>query len=81
MLVWEETSARMGRWPWPRRYHAALLDRLGEARTVVLDILFPEGGDPEDDALLARAAAVAGVPAIKILRLRTLRQARRHSTP
>ena len=60
MLVWEETSARMGRWPWPRRYHAALLDRLGEARTVVLDILFPEGGDREDDALLARAAARHG---------------------
>ncbi|EFQ22824.1 metal dependent phosphohydrolase [Aminomonas paucivorans DSM 12260] len=60
VLAREETLARMGRWPWPRRYHAALLDRLGEARTVVLDILFPEGGDPEDDALLARAAARHG---------------------
>ena len=60
VLAREETLARIGKWPWPRRYHAALLDRLGAARTVVLDVLFPEGSDPEDDALLARAAARNG---------------------
>ena len=45
----------IGRWPWPRRIHAQLLDRLAEAqpRAVGYDVLFV---DPSpDDALLASA--------------------------
>jgi len=46
-------------WPWPRRYHAQLLDRLREAGvdSVFYDVDFSSTSDPEDDALLARALA------------------------
>lgn len=56
----------MGRWPWPRRTHARLLDILteGGARAVGLDILLFEPGrrpgELEDDALLAAALARNG---------------------
>lgn len=46
------------RWPWPRRLHANLIDRLarGGARLIALDILFPEPSqDPESDKTLAKA--------------------------
>ena len=45
----------IGRWPWPRRVHAAALDRLAEARprTVGYDVLFVE--PTADDARLAAA--------------------------
>lgn len=44
-------------WPWPRRFHAELIDRLFQAgaRTVALDILFAEPSDAEEDAALAAA--------------------------
>jgi len=50
-------------WPWPRRLHAALIDRLtrGGARTIVLDILFDvPAANPEDDAALIDAVGRAG---------------------
>ena len=45
----------IGRWPWPRRIHAAALDRLAEARprAVGYDVLFVEPS--ADDAILAAA--------------------------
>ncbi len=45
----------IGRWPWPRRVHAAALERLAEARpkTVGYDVLFVE--PTPDDAILAAA--------------------------
>lgn len=50
----------IGRWPWPRRIHAAALDRLAEARprAIGYDILFVEPTD-DDDVL---AAAVRRSP-------------------
>ena len=54
--------AELGRWPWQRKLHAALLDRLTEAgpRAVGLDIILseperaqPDGKRPGDDALAA----------------------------
>lgn len=56
----EESFRRLGEWPWPRAYHAALLEKLGPARLVALDILFPEHSDPGDDALLAGVVAELG---------------------
>lgn len=51
----------LGRWPWSRKRHAQLLDRLTamEARAVGLDLLFPEQqtDDPQADVLLAQALA------------------------
>lgn len=50
----------IGRWPWPRRVHAAALDRLAEARprAIGYDVLFVEPTD-DDDVL---AAAVRRSP-------------------
>ena len=44
-------------WPWPRHWHARLIDALfsAGARAVVLDILFPEPGRVEEDEQLAAA--------------------------
>ncbi len=44
----DASLAALGRWPWPRTLHAALLERLREAgvRGVALDVIFTE---PEAD--------------------------------
>jgi CHASE2 domain-containing sensor protein len=51
--------ADLPRWPWPRRYHARLLERLADAqpRRVFVDIDFSSRTDPADDALLADSLA------------------------
>ncbi|HEY5971661.1 MAG TPA: CHASE2 domain-containing protein [Pseudoxanthomonas sp.] len=60
----EKSLAELGRWPWPRRLHAQLIDRLAAAgaRSVALNILLSEPAlyDPEGDALLARAISKSG---------------------
>ncbi|MNX40364.1 Alkaline phosphatase synthesis sensor protein PhoR [compost metagenome] len=45
----------LGRWPWRRAVHAALLDRLSSARAVGLDLIFaePDTVNPDDDSILA----------------------------
>jgi CHASE2 domain-containing sensor protein/nitrogen-specific signal transduction histidine kinase len=45
----------LGRWPWRRAIHAALLDRLNSARAVGLDLIFaePDKINAADDAILA----------------------------
>lgn len=47
----------IGSWPWPRELHASLLDRLGNARAVGLDLIFAEPTvyTPETDQMLADA--------------------------
>ncbi|MCW8932138.1 MAG: EAL domain-containing protein [Gammaproteobacteria bacterium] len=49
----------LGRWPWPRRYHAQLLDRLTAmgARSVGIDMIFSEAqkDDPDADLLFTQA--------------------------
>jgi len=57
---YESVQALGSSWPWPREYHARLLDRLREARTVGLDFLFTQPSDPRQDRLLAEAARSAG---------------------
>ena len=50
-------------WPWPRRLHAELVDRLAQGGAVViaLDLVFDTPArDPEDDRLFAQAIAKAG---------------------
>ena len=54
----ERSLARLGRWPWSRVIHARFLGRLGEARVVMVDILFPEESDPVGDGVLAEVAGV-----------------------
>lgn len=61
ILAVDDASLRLmepvaGRWPWPRRHLARLVDSCRGAASVSLDILLPEAdrGDG-DDAILARA--------------------------
>ena len=51
---------QLGRWPWPRRVHAGLIERLAgtRPRAIVYDVLFIEPSD--DDAELAAAMRKAG---------------------
>lgn len=55
----DRSLAALGRWPWRREVHAALLDRLAGAgpRAVGLDLILSEADDahPEDDQALAAA--------------------------
>jgi diguanylate cyclase (GGDEF)-like protein len=56
--------SRLGRWPWSRRLHARLMDRLAElgARVVAFDVLFsePQRDDPQADPAFAEAMARYG---------------------
>jgi adenylate cyclase len=49
-------------WPWPRRLHADLVNRLkaAGARLIIFDVLFADAGNAEDDKLLAEAFRKAG---------------------
>jgi len=51
---------RLGRWPWPRRIHAQLIDQLraSGADTIVFDILFQEPA--ADDPVLAESMRAQG---------------------
>ncbi|MFW6374158.1 MAG: CHASE2 domain-containing protein [Thermodesulfobacteriota bacterium] len=60
ITIGEASLQKIGRWPWPRNTHAELIDRLHTAEIVMLDILFPEAGDPAEDEALAQAAAAHG---------------------
>lgn len=52
----------VGEWPWSRRTHARLIDRLHDAgaRLVVMDILFIDPSEEEADAALSEAIAASG---------------------
>ena len=55
----------LGPWPWPRRYHAQLIEKLSEAgaRVICFDMYFSTPSrDPGNDEAMA-AAAAASVPA------------------
>ncbi|MGH6947140.1 MAG: CHASE2 domain-containing protein [Kiloniellales bacterium] len=54
--------ARLPLWPWPRSYHATVIEQLLEAGAtrVALDIDFSARSTPVEDAALARALGEAG---------------------
>jgi adenylate cyclase len=58
----------LGRWPWPRNAHAAILDfvALGHPRAVGYDVLFAERdlSRPMADSALAAATANLGAPVV-----------------
>lgn len=60
----DQSLERVGRWPWPRRYHAQLTDILIEcgARQVLWDVIFTEEDtdNPQDDALFSEAMSRSG---------------------
>ncbi|MDD2702635.1 MAG: adenylate/guanylate cyclase domain-containing protein [Candidatus Omnitrophica bacterium] len=61
----DQSLDKLGRWPWPRSFHAQLVDTLAEcgARAVIFDVLFTEkqSDRPEDDALFAASIARSGI--------------------
>lgn len=63
---------RISSWPWPRRFHGRLIDRLADAgaRTIAFDVDFSSTSNPVDDSALAAALERAGGGVI----LPTLRQ-------
>lgn len=56
--------SRLGQWPWPRRIHGQLVDRLRQlgAKAIMFDVLFVEPSrlGPRDDQYFARAIRDAG---------------------
>ncbi|MBI3252996.1 MAG: CHASE2 domain-containing protein [Candidatus Omnitrophica bacterium] len=58
----DDSVARIGRWPWERDWHAALIRALKEAgaRAIIFDILFSEPSDPAKDAAFSQAIEEAG---------------------
>ncbi|GAB4211425.1 MAG: adenylate/guanylate cyclase domain-containing protein [Rhodoferax sp.] len=74
LAIDEPSFAQLQRpWPFPRRWHAQLLQRLHEdgARAVGLDIVFAEPSTPEDDQALAQAIALGTPVVLAALRERT----------
>lgn len=67
----ENSLSQLGRWPWSRRLHAALIDRLKAdgAKVIALDIVFaePDTADQPADAQLAEAVARAGNVVLPVL--------------
>lgn len=58
----DRSLEQLGRWPWPRRFHAKLLGTLKDSKAVGLDVLFSEAdnSDPDGDLQLSRAIAEHG---------------------
>ncbi len=67
----QKSLAELGRWPWSRRLHAQLVDRLRLAgvKGIAFNILLSEPAlfDPEGDALLARAISRSGRVVLPVL--------------
>lgn len=51
----EKSEKELGPLPWPRKYHAKLLEQLAKARVVSFDVVFDASTDQENDAALAQA--------------------------
>lgn len=67
----EDSLSKLGRWPWSRRLHAALVDRLHAdgAKVIGLDLVFaePDTADQPADAMLADAIRHAGNVVLPVL--------------
>ena len=57
-----QSLRKVGRWPWPRRYHAQLTDRLAEAGAtrIFFDLTFTGATNPPDDQAFAEALKRSG---------------------
>ena len=58
----ERSLRQFGRWPWPRRQHAEMIDQLSEAgaRRIFFDVLLESASEAKDDKALAEAIARSG---------------------
>ncbi|KKS77764.1 MAG: Adenylate cyclase [Candidatus Woesebacteria bacterium GW2011_GWB1_43_14] len=51
---------KIGQWPWKRSTHAALINKITDAKVIGLDISFSEESDPAEDQALSDAINNAG---------------------
>lgn len=58
----EDSIDAIGRWPWPRKWHAALINALTDykPKLIAFDVLFAEPQDEENDAALEEAIKLSG---------------------
>lgn len=67
----ERSLSKLGRWPWSRRLHASLIDKLHQdgARVIGLDLVFaePDTADQPADAQLAEAIQRSGRVVLPVL--------------
>lgn len=67
----DKSIAELGRWPWRRSFHAALIDSIDKdaPRAIGMDVLFTEPDErfPGDDALLAGALSRSGKVVLPLL--------------
>ena len=58
----DRSLGEVGRWPWPRRYHAQLTDKLTKAgaKRIFFDVIFENRSSPADDAVFAKAIERSG---------------------
>jgi diguanylate cyclase (GGDEF)-like protein/PAS domain S-box-containing protein len=67
----EYSLQRLGRWPWSRRIHADLIDKLTAAgvKAIGLDVIFaePDASDPEADERLAQSLRRSGRVVLPVL--------------
>jgi EAL domain-containing protein (putative c-di-GMP-specific phosphodiesterase class I)/CHASE2 domain-containing sensor protein len=58
----DQSLRSVGRWPWPRRYHAELVNRLtaAGAKQIFFDVQFYGPSDPLDDRLFTEALTKSG---------------------
>src|SRR3546814_645297 len=56
-----ESLQRIGRWPWSRETHAALINQIAKAKpkAIAYDVLFAEPGAEDEDRRLGEAIAAA----------------------
>jgi len=64
VFMGDESTKILGKWPWRRRYHAALIHALSQymPNSIAYDVLFTEPASdfPEDDRFLAKATRTVG---------------------
>src|SRR3989338_3310445 len=58
----EDSIAAIGRWPWPRKWHAALIKALSDyhPNAIAFDVIFSEPQDEADDLAFEEAMLGAG---------------------
>ncbi|MFA6142052.1 MAG: CHASE2 domain-containing protein [Candidatus Omnitrophota bacterium] len=58
----EDSIDVIGRWPWPRKWHAAIVKILSEnnARAIAFDVIFSEPQDEANDTVFAEAIRQSG---------------------
>lgn len=58
----DDSIDAIGRWPWPREWHATLLSILKkyDARLVIFDVIFDKPSAPSQDAVFGEALRAAG---------------------